>query len=78
MNVHPRATFERATREYDREFQKRLTSAIVHAIAEASIVTDPDLRVMALRVGETLEALSSDRRCAARVPECVPGDCGMM
>jgi hypothetical protein len=59
MNVDPRFTYARAVRDYDRKFQEHLASAIVSAIAEASIVTDPDLRVMALRVGETLEALSS-------------------
>jgi hypothetical protein len=55
----PRTTYAHAVREYDREFQQHLTSAILHAIAEASIVTDSDLRVMALRVGETLEALTT-------------------
>jgi hypothetical protein len=34
-----------------------LTGEILNAIAQASIVSDPDLRIMALRVGETLEAL---------------------
>ena len=55
----PRTTYERAVREYDEAFQRHLTGAIVNAIAEASIVTDPDLRIMALRIGETIEALTS-------------------
>jgi hypothetical protein len=60
MNVYPsHTTYARATRDYDRQFQEHLASAIVSAIAEASIVTDADLRIMALRVGETLEALCS-------------------
>jgi len=54
-----RTTYARATREYDTEFQQALVGEIITAIAKASMVTDPDLRVMALRVGETLEALTS-------------------
>src|SRR5215831_1809102 len=54
----PRTSYERATREYDREFQQRLTGEILTAIAQASIVNDPNLRIMALRTGETLEALT--------------------
>jgi hypothetical protein len=46
-------------REYDDEFKRHLIVEIINAIAKASIVTDPDLNVMALRVSETLEALSS-------------------
>jgi hypothetical protein len=55
----PRTSYERATREYDCEFQRRLTGEILNAIAQASIVSDPDLRIMALRTGETLEALTT-------------------
>jgi hypothetical protein len=55
----PRTTYERATREYDEDFKRELIAEIVNAIAKASIVTDPELRVMALRIGETLEALIS-------------------
>jgi hypothetical protein len=54
-----RTTYARAVREYDDEFKRHLIVEIVNAIAKASIVTDPDLNVMALRVSETLEALSS-------------------
>jgi hypothetical protein len=54
-----RTTYAHAVREYDPEFQRHLVAEIVNAIAEASIVTDPNLRVMALRVGETLEALTT-------------------
>jgi hypothetical protein len=53
----PRTSYARATRAYDPEFQHHLVAEIINAIAKASIVTDPDLNVMALRVGETLEAL---------------------
>jgi hypothetical protein len=53
----PRTSYERATREYDREFQQRLTGEILTAIAQASIVSGPGLRIMALRTGETLQAL---------------------
>jgi hypothetical protein len=54
-----RTTYARAVREYDPEFQRHLVAEIINAIAKASIVTDPDLRIMALRVGKTIEALSS-------------------
>lgn len=59
MNVHPRTTYARAVREYDAEFQRHLVAEIIDAIAKASIVSDPDLKVMAPRVGETLEALTT-------------------
>src|SRR5262249_61591403 len=52
-----RTSYEQATREYDREFERELITAIVDAIANASMVTDPDIRIMALRTGETCEAL---------------------
>jgi hypothetical protein len=55
----PRTSYERATREYDREFQQRLTGEILNAIAQASIISDPNLRIMAPRTGETLEALTT-------------------
>jgi hypothetical protein len=58
MNTEfPRTTYERAVREYDEEFKRELIAEIITAIAKASIVTDAN--VMALRVGETLEALIS-------------------
>jgi hypothetical protein len=60
MNVQsPRTTYERATREYDENFKRDLITEIINAIAKASLVTDPDLRVMAIRTGETCEALLS-------------------
>ena len=55
----PRTTYERATREYDEEFKRALVSEILTAICKASMVTDPELRVMALRTGETVEALTT-------------------
>jgi len=55
----PRTTYERATREYDEEFTRALVSEILTAICKASMVTDPELRVMALRTGETVEALTT-------------------
>jgi hypothetical protein len=51
-----RTTYERAVREYDEDFKRTLVSEIVNAVAKASMVTDAN--VMALRVGETLEALT--------------------
>jgi hypothetical protein len=54
-----RTTYERAVREYDEDFKRALITAIVHAVCEASLCTDPDLRVMAIRTGETCEALLS-------------------
>jgi hypothetical protein len=60
MNAQsPRTTYERAVREYDEDFKRDLISEIVTAICKASMVTDPDVRIMALRVGETCEALTS-------------------
>jgi hypothetical protein len=53
----PRTTYERAFREYDKDFEHALCSEIVNAIARASMVTDPELRIMAIRTGETVEAL---------------------
>ena len=54
-----RTTWARATREYDETFKRDLIAEIITAITKASMVTDPELRVMALRVGETVEALTS-------------------
>jgi hypothetical protein len=51
--------YARATREYDEDFKRELIAEIVTAIAEASICTDNTTpRIMALRIGETLEALT--------------------
>jgi hypothetical protein len=55
----PRTTYAQAVREYDEDFKRALITEIVNAIARASLVTDPDLRVMAIRTGETCEALLS-------------------
>jgi hypothetical protein len=59
MTAQFRTTYERATREYDPQFEKALVTEIVNAITKASMVTDPELRVLALRVHETVEALVS-------------------
>jgi hypothetical protein len=60
MNVQsPRTSYARAVREYDEDFKRDLISEIITAICKASTVTDPDLRVMAIRTGETCEALLS-------------------
>jgi hypothetical protein len=61
MNTEiPRTSYARAVRDYDETFKQNLISAIVRAIAEASICTDDTSpRIMALRVGESLEALIS-------------------
>jgi hypothetical protein len=56
----PRTTYERATREYDETFQRELISEIITAIAKASICTDTN--VMALRTGETIEAVATIRQ----------------
>jgi hypothetical protein len=56
-NPTGRTSYERAAREYDVEFQHVLTSKIIEAVTQASIISDPDLQVMMLRVGETTEAL---------------------
>jgi hypothetical protein len=53
----PRTTYERATREYDETFKRALITEIVTAIFHASKVTDAN--IVALRTGETLEALTS-------------------
>jgi hypothetical protein len=55
----PRTTYERATREYDEAFKQSLVTEIIRVICKASMVTDPELRVMAIRTGETVEALLS-------------------
>src|SRR5262249_20617078 len=56
----PRTTFERAAREYDETFKQALVAEIVTAIAKASICSDDTSpKIMALRVGETVEALTS-------------------
>jgi hypothetical protein len=54
-----RTSYERATRAYDEAFKQSLIAEIVNAIARASMVTDPELRIMAIRTGETCEALLS-------------------
>jgi hypothetical protein len=51
----PRTTWARASRDYDEAFKHAPISEIVNAIAKASIVTDAN--VMAIRTGETTEAL---------------------
>ena len=53
----PRTSYERATREYDEDFKRALITEIVSAIFVASKCTDAN--VVALRVGETTEALIS-------------------
>jgi hypothetical protein len=55
----PRTTYERATREYDEDFKRALIAEIITAICKASMCSDAELRVMALRTGETVEALTS-------------------
>jgi hypothetical protein len=57
-----------AAREYDRDFQRRLIGEILNAIAEASIISDPNLRIMALRTGEALEALTTCLISLAAMP----------
>jgi|SRR6516225_2969583 hypothetical protein len=52
-----RTTYERATREYDEDFKRSLAGEIIVAICKASMVTDAN--VMAIRVGETLDALTT-------------------
>ena len=52
-----RTTYDRATREYDEEFKRGLIAEIITAIAKTSMVTAAN--VMALRVGETVEALTT-------------------
>jgi hypothetical protein len=48
-------SFARAAAGYDDEFRRRLADAITTAIAETSLVTDAN--VMAIRTGETRDAL---------------------
>jgi hypothetical protein len=50
-----RTTYERATAGFDPEFSDALVAEITDVIAKASIVTDQP--IMALRTGETAEAL---------------------
>jgi hypothetical protein len=50
-----RTSFARAAAGYDDEFRKRLADALFTAIAETSLVTDAN--VMAIRTGETRDAL---------------------
>src|SRR5262249_10126901 len=45
--------------KYDKQFERALAAAILEAIAAASVVTDPGCRIMAIRTGETLEALTT-------------------
>ena len=53
--VDSRATYERATAGFDPEFRDALVAEITDVIARASIVTDQP--IMALRTGETTDAL---------------------
>jgi hypothetical protein len=56
----PRTSYERATREYDEDFRQHLVGEIITAIVQASICSDDTTpRIMALRTGETCEALIS-------------------
>jgi hypothetical protein len=64
MGIHtknrPFASYEYAAREYDDAFRQHLVGEIVAAIAQASICSDDTSpRIMALRTGETCEALIS-------------------
>jgi len=52
-----KTTYERAVAGYDDEFERRLLEAITRAIFETSLCSDA--KVMALRTGETCEALVS-------------------
>ena len=52
----PSTTYARANCEYDEDFKRHLIEEIINAVAKASIVTDAN--VMALRTGETIEALT--------------------
>jgi hypothetical protein len=51
----PRTSYERAVRGFDSEFKDALVAEITAAIGLASIVKDAP--VMAIRTGETIEAL---------------------
>ena len=53
----PRTTWARATCEYDEDFKRDLIAEIVNAITKASLCTDAN--VMAIRIGETLEAFAA-------------------
>ena len=61
MNTEfPGTTYARATREYDEEFKRALISEIIAAIARVSICGDDTKpKIMAIRTGETVEALLS-------------------
>ena len=52
----PRTSYARAVAGFDPEFRDALRDKIFTTIAEASIVTDAN--IMAIRAGETLEALT--------------------
>jgi hypothetical protein len=52
-----RTTFARATREYDPEFERAITTAVSEAIAQVSLVTDAS--AMVLRTGEIIAALTT-------------------
>jgi len=52
-----RTTYGRAVAGYDEKFRQHLVGEIFSAIARASIVTDTN--VMAIRTGQTIEALTS-------------------
>jgi len=59
MNAEfPGTTYARATRENDEEFKRALISEIIAAIAKVSICSD-EPKIMAIRTGETVEALLS-------------------
>jgi hypothetical protein len=55
MSDTGRTTYERATREYDPDFERAIAAAVTEAIAQVSRVTDAN--VMVLRVGEIIAAL---------------------
>jgi hypothetical protein len=57
MNDAPSGSFERAVQSYDPEHRERVVAAIMSAIARASLLDDA--KVMALRTGETTDALIS-------------------
>src|SRR5689334_16008086 len=60
MTEFPRTSFERATSGRDPEFQHSLTREIVRAITQTSLCTDDTKPpIMAIRTGETIEALVS-------------------
>jgi hypothetical protein len=52
----PRTSYARTT-SYDEKFRDELTEQIVTVIGESSLVTDAN--VMAIRIGETADALAS-------------------